>query len=519
MKISEKISLLIMGIVISLIVAYLFYNSALFVIPLLVPVEIIIIKSYGKMREKRRLRQIEGEFEEMLDCLAGALRAGYSLDNAFVECRKELVVMYGDTSLLVKELNIICHGLKMNIPIEKLVYNMAAGTRVRTISEFAQVLAIAKRTGGDFVSVIRQNADAIRSKRLVLDEIETMIAAKKYENLIMNLMPPGMILYLRITSPEYTKPLYNNVMGICIMTLVFIIYIAGIYFGARIMDIDKEESIRYPSMLRESIKKLRKSGRGKKKKEITIYEHLYKTPFARKMRETNKNISLIMVNEYNDEVLNYFWKELLQKEIICILISACLVTYGFLCDTGNLIMYILIGIVLVVGLPYSVVNSIKNTRQKRENQMLVDYPEIISKFSILLGAGLTMKNSLKKIADDYKKLRSSGNDIYHYVYEEIMYSCRQLEAGRNEADVYEQLGRRLKLLPYMKFMTMLVQNLKKGNQNLINQLGITSLDAINERRNALKSKGEKASSKLVFPMIVQFVMILVVIMYPALAGM
>ena len=54
---------------------------------------------------------------------------------------------------------------------------------------------------------------------------------------------------------------------------------------------------------------------------------------------------------------------------------------------------------------------------------------------------------------------------------------------------------------------------------MLEQLNVTAIDSINERKESLKRIGEKASSKLLFPMMIQFIMILVIIMYPAITGL
>lgn len=54
----------------------------------------------------------------------------------------------------------------------------------------------------------------------------------------------------------------------------------------------------------------------------------------------------------------------------------------------------------------------EKARQKREEQMLRDYPEIVSKMVLLLGAGLGMRKVLERIAVDYRKIwRLAGRNV------------------------------------------------------------------------------------------------------------
>ena len=107
----------------------------------------------------------------------------------------------------------------------------------------------------------------------------------------------------------------------------------------------------------------------------------------------------------------------------------------------------------------------------------------------------------------------------HYIYEEMISTINDMVRGIPEAEAYERFGRRLQLLPYMKLSAMLSQNLKKGNKRLIEQLRLTSIDALIQRRDTMKQLGEEASSKLLFPMMLQFMLILIIVMVPAIRTM
>ncbi len=55
-------------------------------------------------------------------------------------------------------------------------------------------------------------------------EIETVMAAKRLEMNIMNLVPFGILLYVGISSPEFLEPLYGNPVGAGIMTVALGVY-------------------------------------------------------------------------------------------------------------------------------------------------------------------------------------------------------------------------------------------------------------------------------------------------------
>lgn len=159
--------------------------------------------------------------------------------------------------------------------------------------------------------------------------------------------------------------------------------------------------------------------------------------------------------------------------------------------------------------------DLEKQMKKRKEQMLIDYPEIINKFTLLINAGMTIKQAWYKISEDYStkpKLRQSGK---RYAYEEMLRTAHELKLGLTEAIAYEQYGRRIGLFPYIKFGSLLSQNLKKGNRGFTEILMKEAMDAFEERKEVAKRLGEEAGTKLLIPMMIMLILVFLVILIPA----
>ena len=53
----------------------------------------------------------------------------------------------------------------------------------------------------------------------------------------MNVIPFGIIIYLRVFSPGFLDPLYGNPAGILIMTVSLMIYVGAFCWSQNITDI------------------------------------------------------------------------------------------------------------------------------------------------------------------------------------------------------------------------------------------------------------------------------------------
>lgn len=150
----------------------------------------------------------------------------------------------------------------------------------------------------------------------------------------------------------------------------------------------------------------------------------------------------------------------------------------------------------------------------REEQMRVDYPEIVSSLALLLGAGMTVPNAWNKIARDYRRRREEGGGR-RYAYEEMLLTIYEMESGVVQARAYERFGRRCRIPSYNKLSTMLSQNIRKGAANLPVLLKEEAADAFEERKHTARKLGEKAGTKLLVPMMMLLGITLVIIMVPA----
>ena len=83
------------------------------------------------------------------------------------------------------------------------------------------------------MSIIRNTADQIGDKIDVKREIDTMLAAKKYEFQVMSVIPFGIVLYMTVSFPEFMGNLYGNIAGRGVMTGCLIIYWAHTGLGER----------------------------------------------------------------------------------------------------------------------------------------------------------------------------------------------------------------------------------------------------------------------------------------------
>lgn len=157
----------------------------------------------------------------------------------------------------------------------------------------------------------------------------------------------------------------------------------------------------------------------------------------------------------------------------------------------------------------------KKKQELMRKEMQRDYPDIIQKLVLFLRAGFTIRKALEKIAEGYLRSKEKYHVKERNAYEEIVRTCREMQGGIYEAEAYERFGIRCGISQYKILSVLLVQNLKKGNQNLLELLEREEAVAEDERKRSAKVRGEEASTKLLLPMVLQLIVVLMILMIPA----
>lgn len=181
---------------------------------------------------------------------------------------------------------------------------------------------------------------------------------------------------------------------------------------------------------------------------------------------------------------------------------------------GNGLALLFLGVVLAAVWTFGD-KELDKQMKVRKKQMLMDYPEVINKFTLLVNAGMTIKQAWMKLAEDYSIMKAKNGKQIRYAYEEMLLTVQELKFGIPEERAYEQFGKRTGLPSYMKFSSLINQNLKKGTKGFTEQLMYEASEAFEERKEAARRLGEEVGTKLLIPMLVMLIIVFLIIMIPA----
>jgi len=178
----------------------------------------------------------------------------------------------------------------------------------------------------------------------------------------------------------------------------------------------------------------------------------------------------------------------------------------------------ILGIVFAVLLFLRDKENGKKEEEKRFKQMQLDYPEIVSKLMVFVGAGMSVRMAWDAVARDYENswARLEGTPLRRYAYEELCKTNARIKTGVSEGIAYREFGKECRSKQYMKLASLLEQNRRSGVANMKALLETEMIEAWSERKNLALRLGEEASTKLMIPLFMMLGIVMVIIMVPAM---
>ncbi|MBE6016333.1 MAG: hypothetical protein E7233_01815 [Lachnospiraceae bacterium] len=175
-------------------------------------------------------------------------------------------------------------------------------------------------------------------------------------------------------------------------------------------------------------------------------------------------------------------------------------------------IFLLFGAAATVFLIFAYDRTLENKLKARQDEMLLDFTEIVFKLSLLYEAGLSIYKAWERIVLEYE---NSAPQKPHYAYREMRLTLEQIRNGASEAQAYGQFGMRCGLHQYMKLGSILEQNITKGARGMKTLLRQEVRDSFEDRKRLARKKGEEASTKLMIPMVMMLIIVIVIIAFPA----
>lgn len=233
---------------------------------------------------------------------------------------------------------------------------------------------------------------------------------------------------------------------------------------------------------------------------METFHYQYKSKHDRKLR---KELSVLYGDKYAEYYIRVIYAQKVTLSFTLLLLAAPL--YGF----ANDILASLV-VVMFAGLAFYYFGTLTETKiMKRSEELLLDFSNVVSKLALLTNAGMILREAWEEVA-------YTGEST---LYKEMQTAVDEMHNGVSEIDAMFNFGSRCIIPEIKKFTSTIVQGMVKGNSELIIMLQEQSKEVWALKKQNVRRQGEKASSKLMIPMMLMFIGILIMVIVPVFANM
>ncbi len=149
--------------------------------------------------------------------------------------------------------------------------------------------------------------------------------------------------------------------------------------------------------------------------------------------------------------------------------------------------------------------------KKRRRTIQLEFPDFVNKLTLLVNAGMTVSRAWEKAATDTNRQTP--------LYRELRTAVQEIRSGVPENKAYEEFAKRCHIPSVTRFVSVILQNIRKGSSELVPVLRLLGNECWELRKAAARKFGEEASTKLLIPMMLMFIAILLIVGMPAVLAL
>jgi tight adherence protein C len=183
------------------------------------------------------------------------------------------------------------------------------------------------------------------------------------------------------------------------------------------------------------------------------------------------------------------------------------------CLTGEFITFLCAGVFLPLLYAALRLKELDKRIRRQQRSILHDLPEFINHLTLLVNAGEPIQKALIHCCGEREANERQP------LYTELNQMSNELQNNISFVYAMENFGKRCGVPEAVLFTSTVLLHYKRGGDDLVAALSKLVGELWERRKSLARTLAEEASSKLVFPMVFIFFILMVIIAAPAILAM
>ncbi len=185
----------------------------------------------GVLRRRRRER-FNLQLLEALPMMSNALRAGFSINQAFES------VAEGTDAPMSQEVSLFLQQLRVGVGFYEALAEFDRRVGSEDLTLVCTAIDIARRTGGNLTEIFDSIAATIRARLRIHQHVKTLTAQGRLQGLVIGVMPFLLGIGMAIFKPSLMMPFLLSLAGVATLVAVTVLVALGGLMIRKIVTID-----------------------------------------------------------------------------------------------------------------------------------------------------------------------------------------------------------------------------------------------------------------------------------------
>lgn len=182
--------------------------------------------------DERRRARFNAQLPEALATMSNALRAGFSLSQAF-----DAVVDLGEQPVS-EEFRIFQQQIRIGMSFEDALESLSQRVGSDDLTLVTTAILVSRKTGGNVTEIFDKISDTIRGRMKIERKVRTLTAQGRMQGLIVSLMPLALGVILTVMKPKLMIPFFCSAAGAVSVVVVVVLITVGWLIIRKIIRID-----------------------------------------------------------------------------------------------------------------------------------------------------------------------------------------------------------------------------------------------------------------------------------------
>ena len=177
--------------------------------------------AYARWLNARYVRKFDEQLTDALGTMSNALRAGFSISQAFES------VAEADLHPISDEFALLLQQMRVGMSFDDALASMEKRVSSDDLSLVVTAIDIARKTGGNLTEIFDSISNTIRGRMRVERKVRTLTAQGRLQGLVVSLMPVILCVVMTMMKPNLMIPFLTSLGGIVCLLVASVMVFVG----------------------------------------------------------------------------------------------------------------------------------------------------------------------------------------------------------------------------------------------------------------------------------------------------